>query len=560
MSNDDFERDDAIAYMRYNIILPLIEAKKGEKSKIIAELSQKVFSDPIKKKNFTLSKRQIYRIYANYEKYKFNGLKPKPNKNKGTHPSIPDEIINHILELKKELPSRSAYKIITMLELAKAIPKSSLRERTVNRILQQYGFTRKLLSKDTKVYKKHEKDHINQMWISDVTDGIYINLDEKTRKKCYLIGFIDDCSRRIMHAQFYLDSTLPKLEDCLKKAITKNGIPDKIFVDNGNIYIAKQFKLICAKLDMRLIYSTIFYPQGKGKCEKYWDTVQKSFYTEVLSAGSVNDIEHLNDLFFSWLQLEYQDKVHSQIKMTPAQRWELSIKEGRKLRFISPLEIDDIFLHQELRLIHPYGIIYFQSNTYEGPGSLVGYNVLVKYDPFDLKELKVYYNDKFMGIAKIIDLKRHQHKDLRDVLIEPKSKSLISKMYFDNLTGEYQKYLETKINESLDKAEFSNTKQETQSKDENPLIPIKNKQHAISKNDFIKLIQSITDIKTFTYPEKSELSKVWDILKSFNSEILSQLLIDFKKNPDFDKNFIFYLQQLSSLYIKKKITRRKNNE
>lgn len=560
MSNDDFERDDAIAYMRYTIILPLIEAKNGAKRKIVNELSKKVFSDPVKKKNFTLSKRQIYRIYANYKKLGFNGLKPKPNKNKGTHPTIPDKILNHILELKKELPSRSAHKIITMLELAKIIPESSLKERTVNRILYQYGFTRKLLSKDTKVYKKHEKDHINQMWISDVTDGIYINLDEKNRKKCYLIGYIDDCSRKIMHAQFYLDSTLPKLEDCLKKAIMKNGIPDKLFVDNGNIYIAKQFKLICAKLDIRLIYSTIYYPQGKGKCEKYWDTVQKSFFTEVLAAGTVNDISHLNDLFFSWLQLEYQDKIHSQLKMTPTQKWDLSIKEGRKLRFVSPLEIDDIFLHQETRLIHPYGIIYFEGNTYEAPGSLVGYNITVKFNPFDLSELKIYYNNKFMGIARIIDLKKHQHKDLNDVLIEPKSKSLISKMYFENLTGKYQKYLETKINESLDKSFFSNAKQETQSNSEKHLIPIKNKQHAISKNNFIKLIQSITDIKLFTFPEKSELIKIWNILKSFNPEILSKILINFKKNPDFDKNFIFYLQQLSSLYIKKKITRRKNNE
>ena len=241
-----------------------------------------------------------------------------------------------------------------------------------------------------------------------------------------------------------LEELQSTLEDCLKKAITKNGVPDKIFVDNGNIYIAQQFKLICAKLDIKLIYSTIYYPMGKGKCEKYWDTVQKSFYTEVIADGSISDIDHLNSLFFSWLQLEYQDKIHSQINMSPSQKWDLSIKEGRKLRFINPLAIDDIFLHREKRVINSYGVINFQSNTYEGPGSLVGYIVEVRYDPFDLSVLKVYHNDKFMGFAKTIDIKRQLHKDVQNVLIEPKSKSLISKMYFQNLSSEYQKYLESK--------------------------------------------------------------------------------------------------------------------
>lgn len=291
---------------------------------------------------------------------------------------------------------------------------------------------------------------------------------------------------------------------------------------------------------------------GKGKCEKYWDTVQKSFYTEVIADGSISDIDHLNSLFFSWLQLEYQDKIHSQINMTPSQKWDLSIKEGRKLRFINPLEIDDIFLHREKRVINSYGVINFQSNTYEGPGSLVGYSVEVRYDPFDLSVLKVYHNDKFMGFAKTIDIKRQLHKDVQNVLIEPKSKSLISKMYFQNLSSEYQKYLESKVNESLEKYHITNAAKDNPTDNEKHLIPKKNKIYSISKTDFINLIQSVTNIKTFNYPEKSELLKIWENLKSFDSDILSQVLNDFKLNPDFDNNFIFYLQQLSNLFNKKK--------
>jgi putative transposase len=538
--------------MRYSIILPLIEAKNGDKSKIVKEIAAKSYVNPVKKKNFTISERQIYRLYAKYKKYKFNGLKPVTNKNKGTHPKISQDVINMILELKKELPSRSAYKIITMLELAKIVPKNYLNIRTINRILKQYNYTRKLLSKNNKVYTKNEKDYINQLWISDVTDGIYVDFDNNTKKKTYLIGFLDDCSRRVTHAEFYLDSTLPKLEDCLKKAITKSGIPDAIYVDNGNIYISNHFKLICAKLDVKLIYSTRFYPQGKGKCERIWDTIQKSFMSEAIASNSVNSITYLNDIFFPWLQLEYQDKIHSEIKMTPTEKWNLSVKSGRTLRYMAPLEIDEIFLRQDFRKVNTYGIINFEGNTYEGPGSLVGHKVIIKYDPFDLSQIKVYHNDKFMGFAKIVNIKNTRHKDVIDVILEPKNTSPISKMYFENLSLEYQKYLNTQIDLSLNKSEITNAKQILPTKSDSPLVPLKDKSYSISKDSFIKIVQSITKIDVFSYPEKSELLILWDTLKSFDPDIFKEILSDFKDNHlDFNKNFIFYLQQISSIYSKK---------
>jgi hypothetical protein len=125
-------------------------------------------------------------------------------------------------------------------------------------------------------------------------------------------------------------------------------------------------------------------------------------------------------------------------------------------------------------------------------------------------------------------------------------------MYFQNLSSEYQKYLESKVNESLEKYHITNVAKDNPTDNEKHLIPKKNKIYSISKTDFINLIQSVTNIKTFNYPEKSELLKIWENLKSFDSDILSQVLNDFKLNPDFDNNFIFYLQQLSNLFNKKK--------
>lgn len=46
----------------------------------------------------------------------------------------------------------------------------------------------------------------------------------------YLIGMIDDLSRRDIHSKFYFNSTLPRLEDILKKAVTKHGTPISLYV------------------------------------------------------------------------------------------------------------------------------------------------------------------------------------------------------------------------------------------------------------------------------------------------------------------------------------------
>jgi len=107
------------------------------------------------------------------------------------------------------------------------------------------------------------------MWQSDVMNACYIPDGNGGMAMAYLIGIIDDHSRRILHSEFYLDSTLPRLEDTLRKSVTKFGAPSSLYVDNGKIYIAQQFKLICARLGIRLRYATPYHPAGKGYVKSY---------------------------------------------------------------------------------------------------------------------------------------------------------------------------------------------------------------------------------------------------------------------------------------------------
>ena len=172
------KREDAVAFFRFQVISEMLDAEPGFIRATANRLAKQQFNDVVNKRMVTFSERTIFRYYTNYKKYGFDGLKPKVRCDKGTHPGIDSGIISDILALKKELYTRSAAKVITMLTLAGKMEENSIHVKTVNRILYQYGYTNQedTLSKDKRLHIKHEKDRICAMWQSDVIQGFQYKL------------------------------------------------------------------------------------------------------------------------------------------------------------------------------------------------------------------------------------------------------------------------------------------------------------------------------------------------------------------------------------------------
>lgn len=549
MNEIPIKPEDAVAFFRYQIISDLLDAPPGQIDATAKRLSKQQFNDVMNKRMVTISERTIYKYYAAYRKDGFDGLKPKIRKDKGMHTCMEPKLIQDILELKKELPTRSAAKILTMLTLTGRIEKNSVSVRTINRILYQYGYTNESLSVDKRLYIKHEKDRICAMWQSDVMSAIYIPDGNHEMKLAYLIGVIDDHSRRIMHSEFYFDATLPRLEDTLKKAIIKFGAPDSLYIDNGKVFVADQFKLICARLGIRICRSTPYHPQGKGKIEKYWDFVQKSFISEI-KKNPVNSLNELNDLYFAWLKAEYEDKYHTGIEATPIERWNASLNNGAKLRYFSPVEIEEIFLHEQERTVDNYGVISFEGNTYEAPAELIGKKVIIRYNPFHLDYLHVNYNDKYFGIAKVVDLKLKKHKDVANIPEKSGYDSEISRLYFKNIKSNYQQYLEKQLSLNIDKSISGINEDEANSIEDHPIKPPKDPVYAISRDEFAGIVKSALGIDELTFQEKGKLNELWDTFKEFNKDILISILTDLSgKAKDFNRNFLYYIAQIRANYL-----------
>ena len=93
------------------------------------------------------------------------------------------------------------------------------------------------------------------------------------------------------------------------------GAPKRLYFDNGSQYRTHWMKRACTLLGIKLVYARPRNPQGKGKQERFNETVDQ-FIAEC-SLEEIPTLKDLNDKFQAWLNLCYTKATHSAIGTTP---------------------------------------------------------------------------------------------------------------------------------------------------------------------------------------------------------------------------------------------------
>jgi transposase InsO family protein len=132
-------------------------------------------------------------------------------------------------------------------------------------------------------YRRFERHAFGDLWQGDALHGPELPDPAQPGQKrpTFLFAFIDDHTRLVPHAQFYWHEQLPRLEDCFKKAIRRYGAPLAVYVDRGAVYTSPQFDTACATLGIQRILATAYYPEGKGKIERFFRFVRSDFLPEL---------------------------------------------------------------------------------------------------------------------------------------------------------------------------------------------------------------------------------------------------------------------------------------
>jgi putative transposase len=338
------------------------------------------------------------RTVANYvRRYRAKGragllfYRPRPKS-----PRIHDQRLREkIIELVRELPTRSVPMLRKLLsedeQYAQQIRRIS--NRTIYRFLMENGFSHRqryrLLKEDgRRAYHAFEAPASLVLVQGDARDGIWLTLPDGKTKKSYLFLWIDDFSRKILFGKYYLSEKLPCLEDSFRYMLLRWGIPEKIYCDNGKVYISRHFMGILAELEIKQLRHKPYQSYAKGKVEAINKIIKNEFQSEAALAD-FHTIAELNSAFWAWAEVMYNQRVHSTTGEAPDERFLTGLPQQH--RRISDLEsFNRMFLWKLHRTVSKFGKIKLFSNQYPVQQAPHGTVVQVRFDPFNLTEVFIY--------------------------------------------------------------------------------------------------------------------------------------------------------------------------
>jgi putative transposase len=404
-----------VALFRYTLILPLLRHdphRDGSKKQVRAAIAATSHAIPHSRRH-RLSAATLRRWEKAYQRGGFDALKPRPRADRGASRTISTATLDRAEALKRELPTRSARTIAEILkrDQASPIPEERLAPRTLRRQLSARGATAARLLKSDTVYRRFERSHFGDLWQSDAMHGPQLPdpADPSAQRQAFLFAFLDDHTRLIPHAQFYWNEQLPRLEDCLKRAIMRYGCPLAIYADQGQVYRAEQLDAACATLGIQRILARPYSPQAKGKIERFFRFVRSDFLPE-LALSSVCTLDDLNQCLLAWIEVVYHRKVHSQTGQSPLDRFRQDTAPS--VRPVDPLTLRNAFLFRIDRRVSKTGDVALQGNRYTVPGFLVGQTIELHYDPFDLAVVEIWFNGQYLAPANPAHLQTHVQRGL----------------------------------------------------------------------------------------------------------------------------------------------------
>lgn len=444
--NSDDRRTE-IALARYTLILPIVrETCRHQRHQMRQNIAATLHDFPsgIKDK---VSVTTLYRWEKAYRQGGFDALKPQVRQDKECRVISP-ETLDRAEALKREQPFRSARAIINILEMDREnpIPEKRLAERTLRRQLAKRGATTAQLTtrQQPKTYRRFERNAFGDLWQGDALHGPYLsdpaNPDKK--RQTFLFAFIDDHTRLVPHAQFYWNEQLPRLEDCFKRAVRRYGAPLAVYVDRGAVYKSKQFDTACATMGVQRILATAYSPEGKGKIERFFGFVRSDFLPE-LETSDVTTLHQLNQSFLAWLEVVYHRKHHSEIGGTPLERFRLN--PNPSARSVDPETLHQAFLHRDGRKVAKTATVSFQGNRYRVPSFLQGQSIELRYDPFDLSHLEIWYQEQFLEMATPEEIVATHHPDVTPDPVPPAPSPDTSLDYLALLRNERQRLIESQL-------------------------------------------------------------------------------------------------------------------
>jgi transposase InsO family protein len=382
MSQPDHEHRHAVALFRYGVIADLVRLEPGAQGlyQHIAEKAARDYLIPGTTRT-RVAAETIRHWLKRYRAGGFDALVPKPRADRGRPRKIPDDIAELLIAIKEQHPKLPVRGVIEQAQASGQLPEAmTLASSTVNRLLVREGLMRKRTeAPSSNDRRRFAFARAGELWMSDVMHGPSVVVEGRTRRKTYLIAFLDDATRVIPYAAFALSENTAAFLPVFKQALMRRGLPDRLYVDNGSAFRGRHLALVCAKLGVALIHARPYQPQGKGKLERWFRTVRAQLLAH-LAGEDTETLAALNRRLWAYVEGEYHHAPHRSLAGdTPLERW---ARNADDVRFPEPdLDLDELFLFETTRRVQRDRTLSLHGVVYEVDAALVSEKVTVRYDP-----------------------------------------------------------------------------------------------------------------------------------------------------------------------------------
>jgi putative transposase len=400
------ERARQIGLFRYMLIREAADpALTGrQRGRLVRALAAVRHTDP-DGRSVRVTRWTLDRWISQWRRSGFDALVPSPRQ---SQPRTPAEVLELAVALKKENPGRSAAQVRRILSLQHGWAPD---ERTLQRMFVRTGLNALSATGPATPgsFGRFEADRPNEIWTGDALHGPRVD-----GRKTYLFAFVDDHSRAVVGHRWGFAEDTVRLAAALRPALAARGVPGHIYVDNGSAFVDSWLLRACAKLGIKLVHSAPGRPQGRGKIERFFRTVNDQFVVEICPGEGkpgrqIADLAEMNRLFTAWVENVYHRHVHSETGMAPLARW----MAGAPFPVPAPADLAEAFRWSEHRTVSKTALVSLHGNRYQVDAHLVGRRVELVFDPFDLTFLRVRVEGADAGTALPFQISRHSHPKAR---------------------------------------------------------------------------------------------------------------------------------------------------
>lgn len=342
MSDEDpRSKDVRWGRFRFGVIGSLLSSPPahGELETEIQKLAKRMWRHPFSGEWMTAGASTISKWYysAKGSEDPITELSRQIREDSGKTRAISAELIRELLQ-QYEYHSSWSYQlhsdnlaVVAMKDVKFGSPPSY---STVRRFMISRGLTKKAKPKtdtpaaleaasrlDQLEVRSWEVTHVNALWHYDFHIGslqVLLPNGEWHFPHCFCC--LDDHSRLACHMQWYLTESAETVAHGLSQGFMKRGLPRGSLSDRGKAMIAAETQTGLKDLGINLQTTLAYSPYQNGKQEAFWNQAEGRLLA-MLEGVKILTLDLLNEATQAWVELEYNRAIHSELGVTPIQRY-----------------------------------------------------------------------------------------------------------------------------------------------------------------------------------------------------------------------------------------------